>query len=134
MSLVEDVRKYVDEFILHSRLFDDATEEEQRKAVNQSNETLKEHLSEEPSVKDIAEQAVYLFKLDETLQRADAGVTSVSIDGISISLDNEVDRTLAPAIKLRYGISSTKRRRVGRYVTALSDTYRTGHPFPRVHR
>lgn len=133
MSTVSEVTEYVDLNILHSTLFDNATAKDREKAVNQATITLQEQLNQEDvGLRDIAEQTVYLFKLDNTIQRAELGVESVSIDGISISLA-DIDRTLAPTIKNRYGISTTRKRRVGSYALPVHDTFRKGQPYPRQH-
>lgn len=133
MYTVSEIETYVDSNILHSAPFDKATATDREKAVNQATLTLQEQLNvEDVAIRDVAEQAVYLFKLDNTLQRAELGVESVSIDGISISMA-DIDRTLAPTIKNRYGISTTKKRRVGSYSMPIHDSYRKGQPYPRQH-
>lgn len=129
----EMVDDFINTSILHSKEYESASKGEQIKAVNQSLNTLSEHLEKETEdlgVQDVAEQAVFLFKVDKTLEKAELGVDSVNVDGISISL-SDVDTTLAPSIKDRYGIVDTRKRRVGRYVTG-GVPFRRGHPYPRL--
>lgn len=123
----EEVTSYISENILHSELYDNATDSQKSKAINQSLFTLNDHVKHnEITVRDVAEQALFLFKLDSTIQRAELGVNYVMVDGVQLTIQ-ERDRTLAPSIMKRYGIYSTAKRRVGRYHVPLSDTNRYGN-------
>lgn len=133
---VNTVERFVTNNILHSELFDNADQTKKKKAVNQSKNILMEQLNtaeNDLSVQDVSEQAIFLLKIDSTIQRAELGVSQVSVDGISISF-RDVDRTLAPSVRNRYGIVDTKKRRVGAYNVSVHDTFRKGQPYPRQHR
>lgn len=123
----EEVTAFVDEYVLHSELYDKATDVQKAKAVKQSILTLEDHLTKDNiTLRDVAEQAVFLFKLDSTIQRAELGVNYVMVDGVQLTI-KEKDRTLAPSIMKRYGISSTAKRRVGRYHVGLQHSNRYGN-------
>jgi len=124
----EKVDEYINTSILRAEGYIGADKDSKKRAINQSINTLMEQLEldkEELIVRDVAEQTVFLFKIDGTIERAEMGVSSVSVDGISISISN-VDTTLAPSIKNRYGIKDTKKRRAGRYVVD-SLPFKRGH-------
>lgn len=133
MVTKEQVDMFIDTSILHSKEYDKASTGQQTKAINQAMNTLAEQLDvnkDKLTVQDVAEQAVFLFKIDKTLEQAELGVESVSVDGISISLSN-VDTTLAPSIKRRYRIAGSRKVRAGSYITP-SLPYRQGQPYPRL--
>lgn len=125
---VGQVTAYIDENVLHSQLFDNASKTVRSKAVNQAQKMLTRYLDvyeeEYPvPVEDVAEQVIWLLKMDDTMQRVEMGATSISVDGISISFEKK-DRSLAPAVMAKYGKTETKKRRVGRYFSPKRDTYR----------
>lgn len=128
MVSVEQVTAFVNENVLHSQLYDTATEIVRNKAINQAEIMLRRYLDvyevDEPvPTEDVAEQAIWLLKMDDTTQRAEMGATSISVDGISISF-SEKDRTLAPAVLAKYGRRDSKKRRVGSYHVPRFDTAR----------
>lgn len=134
MAGITEVTDYIAENVLHSKLFDIADDTARTKAVNQAKNTLLRYLPqvyadpESIPVEDIAEQVLWLFKIDDSVQRAELGATSISVDGVSIGFA-EMDRTVAPAILKAYGVRSTQRRRVGAYNVSLHHTSRTGNPY-----
>lgn len=122
-----EVANYIDENILHSEVYDRANDKQKTKAFNQAVNTLSEHIKpDELTLKDVAEQVIFLFKLDSTIQRAELGVTYVMVDGVQITM-TDADRTLAPSIMNRHRIISTRKRRVGSYATPLHTTFRYGN-------
>lgn len=127
--MLDQVSLYVEENILHSKLFDNATPSQKNKAVNQAMNTLLRYLPavyksrESLPVEDVAEQVLWLLKMDDTMQRAEMGTTMISVDGMQVMV-KEMDRTIAPAIMNLYGIRDTRRRKVGNYSDSLG--YRTG--------
>lgn len=127
MFSVEEVKAYIDTNILHSEPYDNSKEHQKTKAINQAWNTLKDFIEEDDiSLRDLAEQVVFLFKIDSTIQRADLGVNFVTVDGVQMTIKDK-DRTLAPGVMRRHDISSSKRQKVGRYVTDLSHTFRYGN-------
>lgn len=131
MATVEDVVSYIDANIYHSKLFDSATDAQRSKAVNQAKKTLYRYLphvyeSEDAvPIADLVDQVLWLLRIDDSLQRAEMGTTSIDIDGMSIQM-SDMDRTIAPNILKLHGATDVKRRRVGSYVDTLHDTYRYG--------
>ncbi len=134
--MVEQVNNYVEENIYHSALWDRATERAKTKAVNNAYKTLKrvleKYLPEEVPIELIAEQAVYIMRLDDSFLRADLGATNITLDGVSISIKDK-DRTISPVVldylhitpdALTGGVS---RRKVGRYETHFGDSHRKIH-------
>lgn len=132
MSTVDLVVSYIDENVLHSKLFDTATDVDRKKAVNQASNTLIRYMSdtyeskEAIPVEDIAEQVLWLLRIDDSLQRAEMGTTSIDIDGMSINM-TEMDRTIAPNLLKLYGVTDIRKRRVGSYDKPSYDTYRRGN-------
>lgn len=131
MEKVNAVNSFIAENILHSGVWDSATEEQKKKAVNQSERTLKrffpkKYESEVP-VEHLAEQSLWILKIDDMVQRAEMGATSVSVDGISISYSQK-DRSLCPFIMEELNLSEgwNLRRKVGSYSTSLFDSNRKG--------
>lgn len=134
MDQVALVTAYIESNILHSKPYDSATPETRKKAVNQAVNTLFRQLDIYETkagipVEDIAEQVLWLLKMDDSMQRAELGATSISVDGVSISF-SEMDRTVAPTVLNAYGLRSTKRRRVGSYAVPVRDTLRVGQMYP----
>jgi predicted AlkP superfamily phosphohydrolase/phosphomutase len=127
--MLDLVTQYIQDNILHSKVFDNATPEQRNKAVNQAINTLLRYLPdvyrdrESIPVEDVAEQVLWLLKIDDSLQRAEMGATMITVDGISIQM-REMDRTIAPTILNLYGIKDSRKRRVGSYSDSLG--FRTG--------
>lgn len=124
------VAKYVDENILQSVLWDAADEKVRKKAVNNSYESLSRLLPDvfqnrDIEVDDIAQQAVFLLKIDDSFQRAELGVVQMSIDGMTL-IFRDRDYTIAPYISGKYGITvvNGKRRRTASYRVDPYTTYR----------
>lgn len=131
--MLEQVNEYVENNIYHSSLWDKATDRMKTKAINNADRTLRrvleKYLPEETPVELIAEQAVYIMRLDDSFQRAELGATSITLDGVSISFKDK-DRTISPVVldclrltpdALTGGVN---RRKVGRYETHIRDSHR----------
>lgn len=126
---------FVNENIYHSKVWDNSTETLRKKAINQAERTLKRLLptiytaDSSIPVEHIAEQTLWTMKIDDTFQRAELGATSLSVDGVSISVKDK-DRTICPFILEVNGITPDSltgglpRRKVGRYGTGISDNFR----------
>lgn len=133
MDKITEVSNYIDENIYHSKVWDKADSKARLKAVNNSERilkrVLKDYLGNEVPTEYIAEQAVYLMRIDDTFLRAELGATNITLDGISVSIKDK-DRTIAPAILDSLGITpdaitgGVSRRKVGRYTTHIGDSYR----------
>lgn len=126
-EMIEKVETYIEDNIYHSRLWDQADELDKVKAFNQACNMLTSLLKgifplrEELNEEDIAQQALWIMKLDDTLQRAEMGITSVSVDGVSVQM-TQMDRSIAPFLLNKYGVSQVKKRRVGSYAVPPRDT------------
>lgn len=128
------VNDYINENILHSKAWDSAEDTVRAKAVNNAEKILRrvfpEYSSNEIHTEDLAYQALWLLRLDDSLQRAEQGVTTISVEGIMVNL-SDMDRTIAPIILRAKGIDPTNpralvKRRVGSYSVSLEDTKRYG--------
>lgn len=99
--MYEEVNSFIEEHVFQSKVWDVADERFRKKAINQSIRTLKMLLpaiyKEDIPVEHLAEQTVWLMKVDDTFQRAELGASSMSVDGFSISIKDK-DRSLAPFI------------------------------------
>lgn len=111
MAIFEDVKQYIDENVFQSKIWDSYTEAQQRKAVNDAIRKLRLLLpnkypeGQDIPVEHIAEQVIWLSKIDDMFQRADLGATSLSVDGFTISF-KEKDRSLAPFILSINGVTT----------------------------
>lgn len=127
---VSQVSAYIETNILHSKLYDNADTATKQKAVNQAVNMLFRNIDVYKSkndipVEDIAEQTIWLLKMDDTMQRVEMGANSISVDGISIGF-KDMDRSIAPQILNAYGVTTVRRRKVGSYGVPLRDTFRVG--------
>lgn len=129
-ELFTEVSTYIDENILQSVLWDAADTTVKRKAANNAYESLSRLLPDvfqdkEIAVDDIAQQAVFLLKIDDSFQRAELGVVQMSIDGMTL-IFRDRDYTIAPYISGKYGITvvNGKRRRTASYRVDPYTTYR----------
>lgn len=131
LTELEAVTLYINDNVYHSQAFDVADERLRYKAINNAKNQLIANLSrfyksvEDIPIADIAEQAVWLMRVNDLMLNAEQGATSISLEGISISF-SEVSRTIAPSVLQRHGISSGVIRRVGRYQVLGHDTNRRG--------
>lgn len=129
-ELFTEVSKYIDDNILQSVLWDSSDETVKRKAANNAYESLARLLPDvfadkEIEVDDIAQQAVFLLKIDDSLQRAELGVVQMSIDGMTL-IFRDRDYTISPYISGKYGITvvNGKRRRTASYRVDPFSSYR----------
>lgn len=131
MDRVQEVEIFIAENILHSGVWDNATESQKVKAINQAERTLKRYFPDyyEGSipVEHTAEQCIWIMKIDDMVQRSELGATYISVDGISISYSNK-DRSLCPFLMEVHDLSEgwNLRRKVGSYMTTIHDGYRRG--------
>lgn len=131
MDKMTQVDSFIRDNILHSAVWDSANELQRIKAVNQSERTLKRYFSktykDDVPIEHLSHQAIWLLKMDDFIQRAELGATSISIDGISIAY-SEKDRSVCPFIMEELNLSEgwNLRRKVGRYSTSLRDSNRKG--------
>lgn len=129
-ELFSAVSKYIDDNILQSVLWDAADPTVKRKAANNAYESLSRLLPDvfqekEIEVDDIAQQAIFLLKIDDSFQRAELGVVQMSIDGMTL-IFRDRDYTIAPYISGKYNITvvNGKRRRTASYHVDPFASYR----------
>lgn len=131
--MLEQVTRFIEENIYQSKVWDNADDKYRKKAINTAKRSLSRLLphiygpeGEWVDIESLAEQTVWIMKLDDTFQRAEMGATSLSIDGVSIAIKDK-DRSLAPFILEKHGISSASiRRKVGSYQRVIGDSSRVG--------
>lgn len=129
--MFDEVKQFIDENILQSTLWDAASTEVKTKAVNNAALNLKTLLAdvyegqENIPVDDIAQQAIFLLKIDDSFQRAELGVIQMSIDGMTL-IFRDRDYTIAPYVSGKYGITvvNGKRRRTASYRVDPATSYR----------
>lgn len=131
MAVFEEVKSFIDQNVLQSVLWDAADVTVRKKAVNNAEHTLKTLLPDvykgmdSIPVDDIAQQTIFLLKIDDSFQRAELGVVQMSIDGMTL-IFRDRDYTIAPFISGKYGITvvNGKRRRTASYRVDPAATYR----------
>ena len=131
MVTIEEAKKFIDANVLHSELWDKADDIRKTKAINNAGRVLLNILPDKISdsnnleVEDVAIQACWMLKIDDSFQRAEMGVQQMTVDGVTILFRNK-DNTVAPEIASKYGISLTNglRRRTGSYRIPHSSHYR----------
>ena len=131
LTELESVTLYINDNVYHSQAFDIADERLRYKAINNAKKQLIANLPRfyksegEIPVADIAEQAVWLMRVNDLMLNAEQGATSIALEGINIKF-SEVNRTIAPSVLQRHGMSGGVIRRVGRYQVLGQDTNRRG--------
>ncbi|MBH8600131.1 hypothetical protein [Thermoactinomyces sp. CICC 23799] len=106
MPNLTDAEQYFDTFVLHTEAWDEADETMRIKALNQAEKDLSEFLGDidfEIPVEAIYEQALWILCMDDAIQKAELGVTSVSVDGVSVSMAKAPPRISPRAVqKIEY--------------------------------
>lgn len=131
MEKLMAVNEFISDNILHSAVWDSAGELQRKKAVNQSERMLKRFFpkiyTDEVPIEHLAEQSLWILKIDDMFQRAEMGVTSISVDGVSMSISAK-DRSVCPFImeELKLSEGWNSKRKVARYSTSIFDTNRRG--------
>lgn len=121
--ILDDVKAYIDEFILHSAAFDAADETLKRKAVNNAESVLystytRYNPDKNPlPVEAVAYQTIYLLEKDDSDRRIDNGATYVGFNGVALTYTQK-QRTISPDVIRILG------RRTGRYSVSVSETNR----------
>jgi hypothetical protein len=91
---VADAKTYFDTYVLHSDAWDEADVTKQTKALNQAEKDLYEVFTDynidDPTKQlpkeAVYEQALWLLRIDDALQKAEMGVKNLTVEGISISM------------------------------------------------
>ena len=108
--MYEEIRTYITENILKNELFIKATGEEQNRAMKEAEQQLKTFYGENKEFppQAIAYQTLWLLRVDDAIQKAEQNVSSISLNGISISTKSPRPH-IAPEVFLMLG------RRIGRF-------------------
>ena len=117
---LETIDNYIADNVLHSKVWDLSDDKVKQKAINNAERVLKmmlpNHYKNDVPVEHIAEQSIWMLKIDDSLQRAEMGITYINVDCIAMNI-SEKDRSIAPyvirALNLPNGYFN--KRRVGRY-------------------
>lgn len=117
--MLTEVKDFITENVFYSELFDSLDEVKEKKVINNAYYSLRRFYGskKEISVEAIALQTIWLLQIDDTIRRSEQGITSISVNGISVTL-SEKDRSISPEVIRLLG------RRVGRYVIDIDDTFR----------
>lgn len=128
-----EVCDYVDAYLFNTGEWEQTPEQQRKKAINQAVRTLLNTLGDFYKmgipVEHLAEQCNWIVRVDNMIAKAEMGVTSLSIDGMSVSLSNR-NNSICPFVLDAFGLPSDwvnqKKRKVGKYKTTLSDSNRNG--------
>ena len=125
------VSQYIEVTVIQSFVWDNSDIKLRKKAVRRAELTLRSILgdifgTDEIPVEILGEQAVWILKLDDTIERAELGMKNVWVDGTMITVSDK-DNSICPLVFKMLGIPVTnkgKRRRVGGYQPYVKDTGR----------
>ncbi|MDT0149985.1 hypothetical protein Q9R38_25940 [Priestia aryabhattai] len=123
MTVLEDVRSFIETNILHSDSWDASDAKRQEKAVNNASLTLYNYYGRYDKetrpipVEAIAYQTLWVLNKDDSIKRTEQGVSYVNVSGMGINFLN-IDRSIAPEVLKLLG------RRIGRYQLNVEDTFR----------
>lgn len=117
--MLNEVNTFIDENILHSKVWDMADDTTKKKAINNAKRTLTlmlpNYYKNEVPVEHVAEQCIWMLKIDDSIQRSELGVTYIQVDGVSMNI-SEKDRSIAPFICKAFNLPvGFNKRRVGTY-------------------
>ena len=93
---ITDAQAYFDTYVLHSEPWDEADDIRKTKALNQAEKDLYEYFTDydinDPEKQlpneAIFEQALWLLRIDDAIQKAEMGVKNVNVEGISITVNS----------------------------------------------
>lgn len=133
-ELIVDVAAYINTHVIQSHVWDNADHKLRTKAVNRAVTMLTQILFAGQNVDPlpvelIAEQAVWLLKIDDSIERAEMGMKNIWVDGTMLTI-TEKDNSICPTVYKLLGIPVTKNgkpRKVGSYHTHAGDIYRWGN-------
>lgn len=93
---LQTAEQYFTESVANNDAWVNADSDQKQRALNNASNIISRRYPNR-TIPDEAvfEQAIWLLKISEARKTAEQGVTSYSIDGISVSL-SQIDRTLAP--------------------------------------
>jgi hypothetical protein len=95
-----DAKSYFDTEVLHSGAWDEADDATRQKALNNAERILYRHFSKSYDINNsekwmpaeaIYEQALWMLRQDDTIQKAELGQAGVSVSGISVQMRGKAD-------------------------------------------
>jgi hypothetical protein len=91
MVNLTEATEYITQNILNNEEFLTVPSSKQQVALNNAESQLKDYYGarKELPLQTICIQAIWLLRVDDALKRAEQGVTSVSVNGISISVGSK---------------------------------------------
>lgn len=106
------VTQFIDDNILYSSVWDEADGTVRIKAVNNSINLLlkmlpvrfKFTIEADLPIDIIANQSVWMLKIDDTVQRAELGITYIQMSGVAVNI-HEKDLSIAPYVMKALNIS-----------------------------
>lgn len=123
---IDEVNEFIQTTILHSAVWDEADTNTRGKAVNNAAWTLSKYLPKDcPIIEEIptdllANQTIWLLRIDDTFLRAEMGATYIQMSGVMVNIQDK-DRSIAPYVFTALGITPDPRtggltkRKVGSY-------------------
>lgn len=96
---LEDAKTYFETEVLHSGPWDEADDATRQKALNNAERILYRHFSSYDindeskwmPAEAIYEQALWMLRQDDAIQKAEMGVAGVSVAGISVQMRGKAD-------------------------------------------
>jgi hypothetical protein len=109
--LYEEVKTYITENILKNEIFIKATEEEKNRAIREAEQQLRNFYGKknEFPTEAISYQTLWNLRVDDSIEKAEQGISSISLNGISISV-NSPRSIISPQVTQILG------RRIGRFL------------------
>lgn len=108
---LQAAEKYFTEDVFINDAWVNADSDSKQRALNNADNILKRQYRTHAIPNEaVFEQAIWLLKITEARKQAEQGITSYSVDGISVQL-SAIDRTIAPEVLQIVG------RRVGQSIS-----------------
>ena len=121
---ITDADSYFNDFVLHNAEWLEADSDRKQRALNNAGNQLYRiyrntyNATDKPLPDEaVFEQAIWLLRIDDSIRKAEQGVASISVSGISISVQ-KINLSVAPEVLNILG------RRVGR---TINDTRKGYH-------
>jgi hypothetical protein len=138
-TTISSLDTYIDANIYHSGVWDEATDAQRTKALNNCVNLLialfpdRYTANADIPVDILANQVVWFMRIDDTFLRAEMGATYIQMSGVMVNIKDK-DRSIAPYVLAKLGITpdpltgGLSRRKVGSY------SYRTVGTDLSIHR
>lgn len=110
---VSQVDEYILENILHSDVWDKAELIIRTKAVNNAQRVLLTRMSKyfpdenSLTLEYVAHQTVWMLRIDDTLLRAEMGITYIQMSGVMVNIKDK-DNSIAPFVMAGLGLKTRK--------------------------